>query len=137
MTASNVKPMDISKFINDNRTAGRMFNYWTEGGALAFGQKPDPVTGDIPLKLFMDGRAQAAYNHDTFLLWQTIYYGGPLMQKLRQQQKSQPGIIAKWPTGSTGSLPGMRFGWWCCRPSEVRKFLQDAAVFGQLENRVQ
>jgi hypothetical protein len=87
MTASNVKPMDICKFINDNQLTGRMFNYWTEGGAIAFGQKPDPVTGDIPLKLFMDGRAQAAYNHDTFQLWQGIYYGGPIMQRLRQSDK--------------------------------------------------
>jgi hypothetical protein len=87
MTASNVKPIDICKFINDNQLAGRMFNYWTEGGALAFGQKPDPVAGDIPLKLFMDGRAQAAYDHKTFVLWQKIYYGGDLMQRLRQLDK--------------------------------------------------
>jgi hypothetical protein len=87
MTASNVKPMDISQFINDNHLTGRMFNYWTEGGALAFGQKPDPVTGEIPLKLFMDGRAQAAYNHQTFVLWQYIYYGGPIMQRMRQVGK--------------------------------------------------
>ena len=88
MTASNVKPMDICRFINDNHLTGRMFNYWTEGGAIAFGQKPDPVTGDIPLKLFMDGRAQAAYNHDTFQLWQYIYYGGPIMQRIRQIRQS-------------------------------------------------
>lgn len=75
MTASNVKPIDACKFITDNRIAGRVFNYWTEGGAIAFGQKPDPNTGEIPLKLFMDGRAQAAYNHDTFQLWQGIYGG--------------------------------------------------------------
>ncbi|MEN6309465.1 MAG: hypothetical protein ABFD91_17085 [Anaerohalosphaeraceae bacterium] len=75
MTASNVKPIDVCRFINDNQMTGRMFNYWTEGGAIAFGQKADPKTGEIPLKLFMDGRAQAAYNHDTFTLWQVIYGG--------------------------------------------------------------
>ncbi len=75
MTASNVKPIDVCRFINDNQMTGRMFNYWTEGGAIAFGQKPDPATGEIPLKLFMDGRAQAAYNHDTYTLWQVIYGG--------------------------------------------------------------
>ncbi len=75
MTASNVKPIDACKFITENRIAGRVFNYWTEGGAIAFGQRPDPNTGEIPLKLFMDGRAQAAYNNDTFQLWQNIYGG--------------------------------------------------------------
>jgi hypothetical protein len=83
MTASNMKPIDVCKFINDNHMTGRMFPYWTEGGAIAFGQKPDPQTGQIPLKLFMDGRAQAAYNHDTFQLWQLIYYGGPPAQRIR------------------------------------------------------
>jgi hypothetical protein len=100
MTASNVKPIDVCKFINDNNMAGRMFNYWTEGGAIAFGQKPDPQTGQIPLKLFMDGRAQAAYNHDTFQLWQYIYYGGPIAQRYRQSGKKMTAPnyreIAEW-----------------------------------------
>ncbi len=76
MSASNVKPFDVSQFINDNEISGNMFNYWTEGGAIAFGQCPDPETGSTPLQLFMDGRAQAAYNHDTFLLWRKIKAGG-------------------------------------------------------------
>ena len=89
MTASNVKPIDVCKFINANHLSGRMFNYWTEGGAIAFGQKPDPKTGEIPLKLFMDGRAQAAYNHDKYVLWQYIYYGlgCPVVQKARRTGK--------------------------------------------------
>jgi len=77
MTASNVKPFEICDFMNDNQLSGRMFNYWTEGGALAFGQKPDPDTGQIPLKLFMDGRAQAAYNHDKYQYWQSIFSAEP------------------------------------------------------------
>ena len=76
MTASNVKPFDVCQFIRDNNLKGNMFNYWTEGGALAFGQTPDLETGKTPLQLFMDGRAQAAYNHDKFLLWQFYYAGG-------------------------------------------------------------
>lgn len=76
MTASNVKPFEVCDFMNLNGLSGRMFNYWTEGGAVAFGQNPDPETGRIPLQLFMDGRAQAAYNHDKYELWQTIYSGG-------------------------------------------------------------
>jgi hypothetical protein len=49
-----------------------MFNYWTEGGFIAWGQTPDPNTGKTPLKLFMDGRAQAAYNYDAYIEWQDI-----------------------------------------------------------------
>ena len=52
-----------------------MFNYWTEGGALAFGQTPDPETGRTPLQLFQDGRAQAAYSHEDFQRWRQLYSG--------------------------------------------------------------
>jgi hypothetical protein len=81
MTASHLKPFEVCQFINDNDIKGHVFNYWTEGGAVAFGQNPDPETGQIPLKLFMDGRAQAAYNHNTFRLWQTIHAGGSIARK--------------------------------------------------------
>ncbi|MCE5186256.1 MAG: hypothetical protein LLF76_09045 [Planctomycetaceae bacterium] len=87
MTASHLKPFEICDFINQNELKGRVFNYWTEGGALAFGEKPDPKTGEIPLKLFMDGRAQAAYNHETFRLWQEIDSGGSLARDLMRQGK--------------------------------------------------
>ena len=58
MTASNLKPFDVCQFIRENKFSGRVFNHWTEGGAVAFGQEPDEKTGEIPLKLFMDGRAK-------------------------------------------------------------------------------
>ena len=76
MTASNLKPIDACTFIRENEMSGNMFNYWTEGGAIAFGQEPDAETGKTPLQLFMDGRAQAAYDHETYKLWQWIYAGG-------------------------------------------------------------
>lgn len=85
MTASHLKPFEVCQFINDNSIRGHVFNYWTEGGAVAFGQKPDEVTGQIPLKLFMDGRAQAAYDHKTFRLWQLIYAGGPVVQETQRK----------------------------------------------------
>ena len=87
MTASNVKPFDAGQFIRDNRLSGNMFNYWTEGGAIAFFQDPDPETGKTPLQLFMDGRAQAAYNIDKFDLWRLIKGGGPLMEKFARSGK--------------------------------------------------
>ena len=87
MTASNVKPFDAGQFIRENRLTGNMFNYWTEGGAIAFFQDPDPETGKTPLQLFMDGRAQAAYNIDKFDLWRTIKGGGLVMEKLIRSGK--------------------------------------------------
>jgi hypothetical protein len=88
MTASNQKPFEVCDFINDNKLTGRIFNYWTEGGGLAFGQKPDPKTGRTPLQHFMDGRAQAAFNHDMFKLWQYIYAGGPIAEQAARAGKS-------------------------------------------------
>ena len=76
MTASDAKPFYALKFIKDNKLEGKMFNYWTEGGFIAWGQEPDPKTGRTPLQLFMDGRAQAAYNRDTFDIWTYIISGG-------------------------------------------------------------
>ncbi|MEN8126535.1 MAG: hypothetical protein ABFR90_01895 [Planctomycetota bacterium] len=90
MTASHLKPFGVCDFINDNQVSGRVFNYWTEGGAVAFGQTPDPETGHPPLKLFMDGRAQAAYNHDKFKLWQMVFSGGPIAQKAMMRNGKIP-----------------------------------------------
>ncbi len=87
MTASNVKPFDAGRFIRDNQLTGNMFNYWTEGGAIAFFQSPDPATGRTPLQLFMDGRAQAAYNHDQFERWMYIKGGGPVIKRLADAGK--------------------------------------------------
>ncbi len=76
MTASDAKPFYAMKFIRDNKLNGIMFNYWTEGGFIAWGEEPDPNTGHTPLQLFMDGRAQAAYNRKTFDIWTFIMTGG-------------------------------------------------------------
>ncbi len=76
MTASDAKPFCAGQFIRMNKVAGNMFNYWTEGGFIAWAQEPDPNTGWTPLQLFMDGRAQAAYNRETFDLWSYIMSGG-------------------------------------------------------------
>ena len=76
MTASDAKPFYAMKLIKDNKLEGKMFNYWTEGGFIAWGQEPDPNTGRTPLQLYMDGRAQAAYNREIFDSWSYIMAGG-------------------------------------------------------------
>ncbi len=88
MTASNVKPFYACKFIKDNKLEGNMFNYWTEGGFIAWGQSPDPNTGRTPLQLFMDGRAQAAYEPKDYEAWSEIMFAGPtvLSAKLRKRK---------------------------------------------------
>jgi len=78
MTASYSKPFEACEFLRLNHLSGKMYNYWTEGGFIAWGQEPDPETGRIPLQLFMDGRAQAAYDVSAFDLWSDIASGGPL-----------------------------------------------------------
>jgi len=102
MTASYSKPFEVCEFIRLNKLSGNMFNYWTEGGCIAWGQEPDPNTGRIPLQLFMDGRAQAAYTVRTFDLWSDILSGGPLptvaAQAGRNLKAEDYVQVAKWIT---------------------------------------
>jgi hypothetical protein len=78
MTASYSKPFEACEFMRLNKLSGKMYNYWTEGGFIAWGQEPDPETGRIPLQLFMDGRAQAAYDVAMFDLYLGVLSGGPI-----------------------------------------------------------
>jgi hypothetical protein len=100
MTASDAKPFYACKFIRDNKLQGKMFNYWTEGGFIAWGQEPDPNTGQTPLQLFMDGRAQAAYEPAVYKLWSNIMAGGPIVlsANLRKQKITAADHmeISKW-----------------------------------------
>jgi hypothetical protein len=81
MTASDAKPFYALRFIKNNKLEGKMFNYWTEGGFIAYGQQPDPNTGKTPLQLFMDGRAQAAYEPVIYKRWSDIMAGGSLARQ--------------------------------------------------------
>lgn len=89
MTASDAKPFYAMKFIKDNKLHGKMFNYWTEGGFIAWGQEPDPNTGFTPLQLFMDGRAQAAYDRAAFDEWSTILAGGYDTHRILEAAKAR------------------------------------------------
>jgi hypothetical protein len=89
MTASFLKPFEACQFIRDNHLSGKMMNFWTEGGFVAWGQDPDPNTGKTPLQLFMDGRAQAAYNTRTFDEWSWIWAGGQPVSKAVQRAEAE------------------------------------------------
>jgi hypothetical protein len=88
MTASDAKPFYACKFIKTNKLKGKMFNYWTEGGFIAWAQEPDPNTGKTPLQLFMDGRAQAAYDRKAFDVWTVIMSGGPAVREAQLRKRS-------------------------------------------------
>lgn len=74
-----------------------MFNYWTEGGFIAWGQEPDDDTGRTPLQLFMDGRAQAVYEPEDFKVWQGITSAGPVV-RIAQIRKTTPDYtkVGEW-----------------------------------------
>jgi hypothetical protein len=95
MTASFVKPFEACQFIRDNKLHGNMMNYWTEGGAIAFGETPDPNTGVTPLQLFMDGRAQAAYSQKVFDMWNDIWNAGRFGTLILQKRQAKQKVTAK------------------------------------------
>ena len=100
MTASDSKPFYAGEFIRKNRMEGKMFNYWTEGGFIAWAQDPDPNTGKTPLQLFMDGRAQAAYEPEAYRLWSNIMSGGHIVRDVKNEGRklTQDDLtgIGKW-----------------------------------------
>jgi len=89
MTASDAKPFYTLDFIRENNLKGNMFNYWTEGGFIAWGQNPDPNTGKTPLRLFMDGRAQAAYDRNAYDNWANIMAGGHVAYELYNKARAR------------------------------------------------
>ncbi|MHC4575606.1 MAG: hypothetical protein ACYS76_16050, partial [Planctomycetota bacterium] len=89
MTDSHRKPFYACQFIRDNKLRGKMFNDWTEGGFIAWGQRPDPNAGKTPLQLFMDGRAQAAYMRNAFDLWSNIMAGGHVAGRLMASARAR------------------------------------------------
>lgn len=93
MTASDAKPFYALKFIKDNKLEGKMLNYWTEGGFIAWGQQPDLSTGRTPLQLFMDGRAQAAYDRKAFDNWSYIMAGGPVTHEILERVRFKGGGV--------------------------------------------
>jgi hypothetical protein len=89
MTASDAKPFWALQFVRENKLGGKMFNYWTEGGFIAWGQCPDPSTGMTLLRLFMDGRAQAAYEPKAYRRWSDIMAGGRVASRLLDNAKTR------------------------------------------------
>ncbi|MHC4621326.1 MAG: hypothetical protein ACYTEQ_26585, partial [Planctomycetota bacterium] len=83
LTASDAKPFYACRFINDNKLDGNVFSFWTEGSFIALYQEPDPNTGRPPLQVFMDGRAQTAYDLQWQDRWMEIMAGGPAAREAK------------------------------------------------------
>ncbi len=66
------QPVRAIKFFDLNNIKGTVFNEWTNGGFVAFGQRPQPENGEPLCKVLMDGRAQAAYQVKHFQHWTAL-----------------------------------------------------------------
>jgi hypothetical protein len=127
MTASDAKPFHALKFIKDNGLEGNMLNYWTEGGFIAWGQEPDPNTGRTPLRLFMDGRAQAAYNREAFDTWSYIMAGGRITQQVLGRIRVRGGSVTAADYELIGEWMDQQLK---AKENDVSVVLMPAAVFG-------
>ncbi|MBN1763627.1 MAG: hypothetical protein JW860_00050 [Sedimentisphaerales bacterium] len=87
------QPVEAMKFMNANRIKGVVFNEWTNGGFICFSQTPDARTGSPPCKVFMDGRAQAAYTLDHFEYWSTLKN---VPRKISPEQYDKVEVLAKY-----------------------------------------
>ena len=73
------QPVGAIKYFDILKLKGVVYNEWTHGGFVAFGQKPDPKTGEPPCKVYMDGRAQAAYTLEHYMLWRELSSDGKML----------------------------------------------------------
>ncbi len=76
MTGSWKEPSLVGEFINLNSIRGKVLNFWTDGGSLVWEQRSRMRVGRPNVQLFIDGRAQAAYDLYYYDLWKEIWGGG-------------------------------------------------------------
>jgi len=69
MVGISDQPVAAMQFFNQHQFQGVVYNEWTHGGFVSFHQIPVPETGEPPCKVFMDGRAQAAYTLEHYKYW--------------------------------------------------------------------
>ena len=77
MVGIPAQPVRAIKFFDLNNLKGIVFNEWVNGGFIAFHQTPKPATGEPSCKVFIDGRAQAAYELDHFQRWKKLHFTLP------------------------------------------------------------
>ncbi|MBN1437213.1 MAG: hypothetical protein JW936_09065 [Sedimentisphaerales bacterium] len=72
MVGIPAQPVDAIKFFDDNHLEGIVFNEWVNGGFITFWQTPQESNGQALCKVYMDGRAQAAYSLYHFQRWTAL-----------------------------------------------------------------
>ena len=96
MVGINDQPVRAMPFFDANKVRGVVLNEWTNGGIVPWGQTPDEKTGQPACKVFMDGRAQAAYRLSHFEKWQVMNINFPSAgQEIQNRQKILDQLIQK------------------------------------------
>jgi len=92
------QPVELMGFFNKYHVRGVVFNEWSQGGFVAFHQGPDRQTGEPPCRLYIDGRAQAAYHlehyQDTMKFKGDAQFDRNLDPRRLSQMLQQRGISA-------------------------------------------
>jgi hypothetical protein len=100
VTWADRRGFDACAFIRENRLAGRMYNNWVEGGTLEWCEEPDPITGRIPLQVYIDGRAQGAFPPAALERYLALEGGGPVglraLGEGRTPTPSESAQIGSW-----------------------------------------
>ncbi|OQX28761.1 MAG: hypothetical protein B0D92_07190 [Spirochaeta sp. LUC14_002_19_P3] len=82
LTGSYQMPYAATGFMRLNGMRGRIFNEWTEGGFLAWAQETGEKSGQPAMRVFIDGRAQAAYSIGVYDIYNYLWSGGEIGHKL-------------------------------------------------------
>lgn len=94
------QPTQACTFLRENRIRGRLFNAWTQGGFIAWSQKPESISGRTPLQVIIDGRAQAAYGDTSYTdYWDIVSCAEPYSElgiDKREPNDSERQRIGQW-----------------------------------------
>ena len=100
MTWGHRRSGHVGEFLLRNGVAGRAFNFWEEGGFLEWVQEPRRGFPDLPLKLFIDGRAQEAFPAAVVRTYLELAVGGPAgvdsTSEGRAPSPQELGAMAEW-----------------------------------------
>jgi hypothetical protein len=106
MTFSHQRPWGPCAFLAANEVTGRMWNFWDEGGFLASCQQPDAASGRVPVQIFIDGRAQAAYDVGALKSYLDLLNGNGLMPQRGPDgaPANDLGVLRSWTAGRLREL---------------------------------
>ena len=106
------QPVAAMEFFKENHLEGVVLNGWTHGGFVGFHQTPNPDTGEPPCKLFIDGRAQAAYAIDHYQHWGNLKQfwnrRGITVEALEKRLDSEGVNLALFDAERRDELPAIR-----------------------------